>query len=382
MRPTPASQTKGAGMDINEIKDKQAAGTLTRRELNKALAAVGIVSLAAPFASRGAAAQSGEAVSFTWAGYDIPELYKSYEAKNGSPPDYVIYADENEAFQKVRAGFQPDLAHPCSPMVSQWRDAGLIQAIDTNRLSNWPDVFPVLKSLKGTQFNGEQWFVPFGWGRTSITYRTDLVDWEGEDSWALLWDERYKGRLAVFDSVDETVFITAIYAGVDPCNMSDADLDKVMGLLEKQKPLLRFYAEDEGSVTQALASGEVVAALTWDSGVAQLKADGVPVRFMLPKEGVETWSCGLILMKDAPHADKAYDLLDSMISADSGEFLINDYGMGHCNARAFDRISDDHLASLQLPRDPSALLESGVLYCRFLNKDNVIERFQTMKAGY
>ena len=371
-------------MDINEFKDKQAAGTLTRREINKALSAVGIVALTAPFASRGAAAATdpGEAVSFTWAGYDIPELYKSYAEKNGKPPEYVIYADENEAFQKVRSGFRPDLVHPCSPMVSQWRDAGLIQAIDTSRLSNWPDVFPVLKSLKGTQFDGEQWFMPFGWGRTSITYRTDLVDWSGEDSWALLWDERYKGRLAVFDSVDETVFITAIYAGVDPCNMSDADLDKVMDLLAKQKPLLRFYAEDETSITQALASGEVVAALTWDSGVAQLKADGVPVKFMLPKEGVETWSCGMVLIKEAPHPDKAYDLLDAMISADSGEFLIKDYGMGHSNKRAFDRVSDEVLAGLQLPRDPTELLQSGVLYCRFKDKDNVIDRFQSMKAGF
>ena len=369
-------------MDINELKDKQAAGTLTRREINKALAAVGLVTLAAPFASRSTAAAEGEAISFTWAGEDEPQLYKSYEEKHGVPPDYVFFADENEAFQKVRAGFQPDTVAPCSPMVSQWRDAGLIQAIDTDRLSNWPDIFPILKSLKGTQFDGEQWFVPTTWGRTSITYRTDLVDWEGEDSWALLWDERYKGRLAVFDSVDETVFITAIYAGVDPCDMSDADLDKVMALLEKQKPLLRFYAESESSITQALASGEVVAALTWDSGVAQLKADGIPVRFMLPKEGVETWACGMILMKNAPHLDKAYDLLDAMLSVDAALFYINDWGMGHSNQRAFDSVSDETLAGLQLPRDPTELLESGVLYCRFKNKDKVIERFQAMKAGF
>lgn len=40
------------------------------------------------------------------------------------------------------------------------------------------------------------------------------------------------------------------------------------------------------------------------------------------------------------------------------------------------------MAALQLPRDPTELLESGVLYCRFKDKDKVIERFQTMKAGF
>lgn len=367
-------------MDINELRDKRAAGTLTRRELNKALAAVGVATFALPLAARRAAAASGEATSFTWAGYDVPELYQSYLKKNGAPPDYVIYADEYEAFNKVQAGFTPDIVNPCSPLVPQWRDAGLIQPIDTGRLSNWPNVFPVLKSLPGAQFEGQQWFAPFNWGRTSITYRTDLVDWQGEDSWSLLWDERYKGRLAVFDSVDETVFTAAIYAGVDPCNMSDADLDKVMKLLAQQKALLRFYAVAETDATQALASGEVVAALTWDSGVAQLKGQGVPVRFMLPKEGVETWCCGIILTKDAPHVDKAYDLIDSMLSPESGEFFITNYGMGHSNRAAFERISEEKLAELQLPRDPTVLLQSGVMYCKFKNKEEVIKRFEEMKA--
>jgi len=239
----------------------------------------------------------------------------------------------------------------------------------------------VLKSLPGAQFEGQQWFAPFNWGRTSITYRTDLVDWQGDDSWSLLWDERYKGRLAVFDSVDETVFTAAIYAGVDPCNMSDADLDKVMELLAKQKPLLRFYAVGEADITQAMAAGEVVASLTWDSGAAELKKQGIPVRFMLPKEGVETWCCGTILCKDAPHVDKAYDLMDSMISADSGEWFINNFGIGHANQAAFARISDETLADLQLPRDPTTLLESGVMYCKFKNKEEVIKRFEEMKAG-
>jgi spermidine/putrescine transport system substrate-binding protein len=89
----------------------------------------------------------------------------------------------------------------------------------------------------------------------------------------------------------------------------------------------------------------------------------------------------MVLMKDAPHEDKAYDLIDSMLSADSGEFLITEYGMGHSNSAAFARVSDELLADLQLPRDPTDLLESGVMYCKFRDKDEVINRFEIMKAG-
>ena len=355
-------------------------GRFSRRQFNKTLSAAGLAVATMPLIPRGASAQE-QAIYFGWSGYEIPELQPSYVEKHGVTSDAVIFADENEGFQKVRVGFTPDVAHPCSPMVPQWREAGLIQPIDTSRLSNWPDVFPTLKTLKDTRFEGQQWFVPFDWGRTSITYRTDLVDIE-EESYGLLWDERYKGRLAVFDSVDETVFITAIYAGLDPCNMGDEELETVFALLREQRPLLRFYAESETDMTQAIAAGEVVAALTWDSGAAALRAEGVPVKFMSPKEGVETWVCGLILLKDAPHPDKAYDLIDAMLDPIAGEFLIADYWIGHSNQASFDRVSDETLAVTGLPRDPTELLNSGVMYCRFKNKDRVVEMFQEMKAGF
>ncbi len=355
-------------------------GRFSRRQFNKALSAAGLAVATMPLIPRGASAQ-GEAIYFGWSGYEIPELQPSYVEKHGTTSDAVLFADENEGFQKVRVGFTPDVAHPCSPMVPQWRDAGLIQPIDTSRLSNWPDVFPALKTLKDTRFEGQQWFVPFDWGRTSITYRTDLVDIE-EESYGLLWDERYTGKLAVFDSIDETVFITAIYAGLDPCNMGDAELETVFDLLRQQRPLLRFYAGSQTEITQAIAAGEVVAALTWDDGAAALRAEGIPVKFMSPKEGVETWVCGLVLLKDAPNPDKAYDLIDAMLDPSAGEYLITDYGIGHSNQKSFDRVSDEILAVMALPRNPTELLSAGIMYCRFKNYDKVVQMFDEMKAGF
>ena len=368
-------------IEVNEFKDKLAAGRLTRRAFNRTLSAAGLALTTYPLLSRRASAAE-QAIILIYGGYDVPEMYGKYVEKHGEMPEVSLYGDGEEAFQKVRAGFKPDLPYTCSPNVPRYRDAGLIQAIDTSRLANWPDVFPALKTTKDAQFEGEQWWIPFDWGRTSITYRTDLVDWEGEDSWALLWDERYKGRLAVFDSTEETVFLTAIYAGVEPCNMDDQDIEKVMALLRKQKPLLRFYSTDETSIVQALMSGEVVAATTWDSGAVQLRKDGVPIKFMTPKEGVFTWTCGITLLKDPPHPDKAYDVIDAMLDPSVGEFILSEYGYGHSNKRSFDRVSDETLANLQLSRDPSDLLSSGVAYCNMKNKDKIIQMFQEVMAGF
>ena len=283
-------------MDINEFKDKMEAGTLSRRDMNKALAAVGLAAVTMPLALKRVSATEGEVIYFTWSGYDIPELFPAYiEKHGGNLPETPLFGDNEETFTKMRAGFQVDVTHPCSSMVARWRDAGLLQPIDTSKLSNWGDVFDDLKSLKNTQDSQGQWFVPFDWGQTSITYRKDLVDWQGqEESWSLLWDERYKGRLAMIDAAEDAWWCAAIYAGVDVDNVTEADLVKVRDLLTKQRPLLRFYSSDMTTVEQALASGELVAAMTWNSSPLELKAAGVDVAFAKVKEGALTWVCGLV----------------------------------------------------------------------------------------
>lgn len=366
-------------MDKNEMTDRIASGNLRRRDLLTGLSALGIgVAMIPMFPGRARAAK--QASLFTWEGYEVPELHKAYVKKHGASPKFPIFADEDEAFQKMRAGFTPDLAHPCTYNVPRWRDAGLLQPIDTSRLSNWGDVIPSLKKIDGTRKDGKQWFVPFDWGNTSILYRTDLVDIK-EESWGLMWDKRYKGRLSTFGSIDETVVYAAIYAGVNPWNMSKRDLAKVRKLLAKQRPLIRFYAEDEASIEQAMASGEIVAASTWNSAAATLKGEGVPVKFMNPKEGIMTWVCGLVLHKKATNVDKAYDLIDAMLAPEAGVFMVTDYGLGHANAKTFQQAGDEAIQAAGLSRDVEAFLKKGVFSDQFKDRDVVTSMFEEVKAG-
>ena len=366
-------------MEREELLDGLKAGKRNRRDVLKALAALGIGVAAVPFVP-GRARAAGQAVYFTWEGYEIPELHGDYIKKHGASPDVSIFADEGEAYQKMRAGFTPDVAHPCSYNTKLWREAGLIQAVDTSRLSNWGDVISSLKTIEGTRFEGKQWFVPFDWGNTSVLYRTDLVDIK-EDSWGLLWDERYKGRLSTFAGANETVPYAAVYAGVDPWNMSDADLAKVKALLIKQRPLIRFYADDETSIEQALASGEIVAGTTWNSSAATLKSEGVPVRFMNPKEGIMTWVCGMVIHKNAPNLDKAYDFIDAMLAPETGKYMITEYGYGHANTKSFDAAGDEAIEAAGLSRDAEAFLKAGVFSREFKDRDAVLSMFEEVKAG-
>lgn len=342
---------------IKRIKDRN----LSRRDFSKALAAVGLTTVMMPVSTKTGQAAGEEAIYYTWAGYAVPEMWQAYVDKHGAPPELPTYGDAEEAFTKMRAGFSVDMVHPCSNNVPRWKDAGILQAIDTSRLSNWKDVVPALKTIEGTQFDGEQWFVPWEWGRTSITYRTDLFDLQGkEESWGMLWDERYAGRLSIINAAEDSWWCAAIYAGVNFKNPSDDDIAKVTALLKKQQDLLRFRQSDSTTLVQALASGEVVAAMTWSDVPTTLLADGIPVKYANVKEGALTWVCGVALAKDAPHYDKAHDLIDALLSPESGKWCITENSYGHSNAKAFDFFTDEQLTAVGLAKNPNDILDAGV----------------------
>lgn len=372
---------------------------LTRRDLNRLLASAGLAMVAVPHISGpavgtemhnrapgspespGRALGGGETMYFTWAGYDDPQFFSRYAEQHGSVPSFSLFGAEEEALQKVRAGFTPDVAHPCSYNTGLWRDAGVIQPIDTSRLSNWDNVFPQLKDLDTTQADGQQWFIPFDWGNSSILYRTDLVDIE-EESWDLLWDERYSGRLSVLDILEDIVPIAAVRAGLDPFNLDDDGIAAVRAQLAEQRPLLRFYNSDMTTVEQALASGELVAAMTWNASYVGLRNQGLPVRFMNPKEGMLTWVCGMVMIKGAPNPDMAYDMIDAMLDPEAGQFLINNSGYGHSNKTSFDLVDEERLAELNLSRDPTDLLQAGIFLESLKNREKLIQMFEEVKAGF
>jgi spermidine/putrescine transport system substrate-binding protein len=348
-------------MDVQDQLGAMKEGKLSRRTFNRSLFALGITTVMVPLPARRAmAAAEDQATYFTWGGFDIPDYFVEYQAKHGELPNFAAFGGTEEALVKLRSGFIADVVHPCLSGVPRWSESGLFQPIDTTRLSNWPDVIPELYNVDFNMKDGKPWLAPFDWGQTSITYRTDLFELQGEESWNMLWDPRYAGKLGLLSSGGDAWWCGAIKAGV-PLSQIDSEeaFAKISAAMREQRPLIRTYTDDTTTLNQAIAAGELVAAMTWNSSAVELKAQGVPVKFAQPKEGALTWVCGVMLHKDAPHLDRAYDVIDALISVPSGVFNIGTYGYGHSNRKAFDSFDDATLKGLGLSKNPVEILQAG-----------------------
>jgi spermidine/putrescine-binding protein len=377
-------------MERLKLFDRIAQGKASRRDITKALGLAGLAAVTSPLLPRTARA-GDELTYFTWNGYNIPEFHPGYIEKHGSSPNMVVFGEDEEALTRARAGFKADLAHPCKVTLGRWRDAGLIEPFDMSRISAWDNIWDELKNADGVTTDASNphgagtWYIPWEWGNASVAYRTDLApEYKDNPTWTILWDEKYKGRLSQFDSVDGAVLVAALVAGAkDPFHMTDEELAQCKVLLSKQRELLRFWWNDQSTVEQSLASGEVVAAYTWNDAVVRLKKGGTPIDYMNPKEGIFTWFCGLVKCKDGPgDVNAAYDLVNAMLEPRVGKYLIENFGYGHSNRKSFELVDEATLEGLGI-RQPQDLFKSGIFFAEMDNdvRQKYIAMFEQVKAG-
>jgi len=302
---------------------------------------------------------TGPLVVLEWSGYELPEFWMPFAEKYPDVKvDYSFFVDDTEAFAKLQSGFGADLIHPCAGWVPLYAENGLIQPIDTSRLSNWSGVPEIL--AKRGQVDGKQYLVPWDWGYESILVRTDKVK-EIPDSWADLWDPQYAGHVSVFDSGETAHVITALALGLDPWNTTPEQNAQIKQKLIELKPNLLNYWADFTEIHQLVASGDVwLAGNAWNDAYVSLRQEGVSLDYITPKEGRLGWVCGFAISSQAKNLDLAYAYLDAVLAPESMAYLSNEYAYGAANAEALP-LTDAEFVSLFSLDDPT-ILDRVVFY--------------------
>jgi spermidine/putrescine transport system substrate-binding protein len=327
----------------------------SREQLLKAAAAVGGAGVLAgragiaDAARTRLAAETGGLKVLDWAGYENDggqPMFAAYVKKYPhNKPQFSYMTNEADALAKIHAGLKPDVFRPYVAWVKYFATSGLVQPWDTKLISNFKHLNPFM--VKAGQYNGKQYGIPDDWGLDAVLYRSDKVH-PKRRSWDLLWDERYKGKIAWFDDPVEPLVIAGLYYHFkDPWNQSDAELQKSKNLLISKKHLVRLIWASETQLDNAFASGDIWIALAWPNDWVQMRAKKLKVVYMHPKEKPIAWIGNFMLLKGTPRYHLAHAYVDAWSSAKSGKWLEDNYGYGHANTLARPS-SSDLLRALQL----------------------------------
>ena len=334
---------------------------------------------------------------FTWAGYDdsddgAPWMWSQYQEGDygeKSPLRFTFLEDDTQALSKVATGYNPDIIHPCMMWVEQWKDAGLIQPLDTSLM---PDFDGIPEAIKGGgNMDGQYWMMPFDVGFSSMTYDADVVDFEptnGEESWKLLLDERYKGKMSFFS--DPTSIIMMSHLMNEASDPAEIDSEQILAAKEtalRWKPNVRNYWTSQTDTVNDFLNGNLVATYTWPDAYWRIKnhpkMKGRNIKYMSPIEGRGAWVCGMVLGANTSQPGRATLAMASANTPQAGADLTDYFQYASAQKEGvMDLIQDKDLITAFNIDDPEAWEPPRAWWEKPLaNTREYIDAGEEVKAG-
>jgi spermidine/putrescine transport system substrate-binding protein len=232
------------------------------------------------------------------------------EANPGLKIEKAEVEGSSEAATKLSAGFNTDVVETCADEITPLIKRDMLQPIDTAKLAHWNELYPELRTAKGSTENGKQMFVPQQAGPHGLIYNTEDFP-HGVDTIKELFNPALKGKVAMNGDDKSIIAMTAFALGIkEPFQMSPSELTKVGNYLIAHAGQFRAFPESDANQLNLMKSGEVE---LMDGGLGtanEMIAGGVPVKWVRPKEGMYSWVCGLAVTKNAKNVNAAYALIN------------------------------------------------------------------------
>lgn len=269
---------------------------------------------------------------FLWAEYVSPDAIAQFERETGVRVVEANFENEEAMLAKLKQpGAHYDIVVVSNELFPTLQREGFVGEFDPAKIPNLKHLDP--KFVKPPYEPTGKRAVPYMWGTMGIAYNSDKVQMT-EPSWGVLWDERYKGRICMFDQLTSTVAVALRYKGHSVSSRDDAALKDAKEALLAQKPLLYGYKNDEyKSLMQDPEKGPWLS-MAWNGDAARMARDMPQIRYAIPKEGTTIWVDNMVLLARPCSADAAHKFLNFVMRPEVNAKIAQDIYYATCNAEA------------------------------------------------
>lgn len=318
---------------------------------------------------------------FDYSGFEDPSFHQPFIDAHGAP-EFVFFGDEDEAFQRLLAGFQSDVTHICAGSVPRWQASGIIEAWDPAQIAAFETLNADLVGQDVLSGSEELFFLPTDYGSTAVAYNSDELTADDVTSLEVFNNPAYAGRLSIPDNVDDAFALAYLATGVsDWSDVTDEEFEAAAAWLRGIHGNLRTYWTDPAEISQLIGSGEVLAAWVWNEVPVAMAEEGFPVGFSRnTAEGTSVWLCGYVNMVESEGDEaQAYDYVNAVLSdASAGPLLDN--GFGSANDAALQALGADAMEAAGLGEVTVPVLAQ--LPISNEQRERQAEAFERIKAGF
>ncbi len=270
---------------------------------------------------------------YNWADYigeGVLEDFQQYYKEQTGEDIRIVYQtfDINEIMlTKIEKGHEDfDVVCPSEYIIERMLRKDLLLPIDTV-FAHSPNymklVAPFIRKQidkLGTPENpASRYAVCYMWGTAGLLYNTKYVSREDMDTWGVLWDKRFAGKILMKDAYRDSYGTALLYANrhrlaegkvtvADLMNdYSPEAMDTVEKYLKLLKPNVAGWEADFGK--EMMTKEKAWINMTWSGdaqwAIEEAKAVGVDLDYTIPREGSNVWYDGWVIPKYAKNRKAA-----------------------------------------------------------------------------
>ncbi|MBQ8359322.1 MAG: extracellular solute-binding protein [Oscillospiraceae bacterium] len=193
---------------------------------------------------------------------------------------YSTYDSNESLYSKLSAGGTPvDVIIPSDYMIARLAAEGQLMELN---FDNIPNFSKVDDRFKNPDYDPEnQYSVPYTWGTVGILYNEKYVDPADVTGWEVLWNEKYEGKILMFDNSRDAFGIAQYMLGYSVNTTDKAELQACADLLTEQKPLVQQYVMDQ--IYAAMQDEEAYIAPYYAGDCMCMMQENENLRFYLPE---------------------------------------------------------------------------------------------------
>ena len=281
----------------------------------------------APVTGRcGDPARLGDSINFlNWADYIDEAILEMFEAECGVTVTLDTHVANEEAIAKVDAGNSGySLVIVTDYAIGIMADQGLLAELDLSLVPNAANLDP--NQMDAYYDPGNVYSLPYQYSTTGFAYDATAFD-TPPTSWSVIYDQNpLCGQSSLLEDQREVIGSALVYLGYDWNETDPGAHEQALDLILEARDCVSGF--DSANYIGNLASGEVLAAMSWGfaAGIAYL--DNPNIRYIIPDEGGIIWQDGMVVPADAPDPYTAHVLINYMLEPDIGA-LITEFTIGY-----------------------------------------------------
>jgi spermidine/putrescine transport system substrate-binding protein len=160
---------------------------------------------------------------YNWVAYVNQSVVNSFAKKYKCKVQVTTFNTMDEAMSKLRSGLQFDVLMGATvDVLGQLIEGKLAQPLNHSYIPNITQAWSDFTNPFYDQ--GWQYTVPYTIYTTGISWRKDLVDenpYAMANPWAMPWQSKYKGRVAILDDYRESISLGLMKNGIFNLNTTD-----------------------------------------------------------------------------------------------------------------------------------------------------------------